>query len=267
MGVTNLWQILQPTAKAVKIEDLKDKILAVDLSIWLCETSLVKYNSEVLKPYLRNVFFRCQHLLEIGCTLIFIREGDIIELKKDTMEKRNNLRFGKKSETSTSTDSYESYLCEITNALSLAANKPKIKKRSNFEIYINEVSNIKSYIYNVSNKNISLSLLKCCEMLNLMGIATIRSPCGEAEKSCAYLNLIGKCDAVISEDSDVLLYGAKTVYRNFSVDKNSETSIEEYSMVKIESKLGYTREMLISLALLLGCDYDPKGISLNFFFI
>ena len=56
-------------------------------------------------------------------------------------------------------------------------------------------------------------------MLNCMGIAVIRSPCGEAEKACAYLNLINKCDGVISEDSDVFLYGAKTVYRNFCVDK------------------------------------------------
>jgi flap endonuclease GEN len=52
-----------------------------------------------------------------------------------------------------------------------------------------------------------------------MGITVIRSPCGEAEKACAYLNAIGKCDAVISDDSDVFLYGAKVVYRNFSIDK------------------------------------------------
>ena len=57
MGVTHLWPILQPTAKAIKLEDLKNKTLAVDLSIWLCETSLAKYNSEVLKPQLRNIFF------------------------------------------------------------------------------------------------------------------------------------------------------------------------------------------------------------------
>ena len=31
-------------------------------------------------------------------------------------------------------------------------------------------------------------------------------------------------------------------------------------MNEIESKLGYTREMLVSLALLLGCDYDSKGV-------
>lgn len=93
-----------------------------------------------------------------------------------------------------------------------------------------------------------------------MGITVIRSPCGEAEKSCAFLNLIGRCDAVITEDSDVFLYGAKCVYKNFSMDKKSQDTIEEYRMDRIEKELGYSREMLILLALLLGCDYDQKGI-------
>jgi flap endonuclease GEN len=37
-------------------------------------------------------------------------------------------------------------------------------------------------------------------------------------------------------------------------------TIEAYSMDKIEGELGYSREMLVLLGLLLGCDYDPKGI-------
>lgn len=94
-----------------------------------------------------------------------------------------------------------------------------------------------------------------------MGITVIRSPCGEAEKACAYLNSIGRCDGVITEDSDVFLYGARTVYKNFSLDNKSICTIEEYHMSEIEQQLGYDREMLIALALLLGCDYDQKGIS------
>lgn len=93
-----------------------------------------------------------------------------------------------------------------------------------------------------------------------MGITVIRSPCGEAEKACAFLNRIGRCDGVITEDSDVFLYGARTVYKNFSLDNKSMCTIEEYRMDDIEIKLGYNRESLIALALLLGCDYDQKGI-------
>jgi 5'-3' exonuclease len=93
-----------------------------------------------------------------------------------------------------------------------------------------------------------------------MGISVIRSPCGEAEKACAYLNSIGRCDGVITDDSDVFLYGAKCVYRNFNMDKKSEIKIEKYCMDKIERDLGYTREYLIVLGLILGCDYDQRGI-------
>jgi 5'-3' exonuclease len=37
--------------------------------------------------------------------------------------------------------------------------------------------------------------------------------------------------------------------------------MEEYSMERIKQVLKYDREMLIVLALLLGCDYDSKGIA------
>jgi flap endonuclease GEN len=37
-------------------------------------------------------------------------------------------------------------------------------------------------------------------------------------------------------------------------------TIEAYSMDRIETELGYDRQMLVVLALLLGCDYEPKGI-------
>ncbi len=67
--------------------------------------------------------------------------------------------------------------------------------------------------------------VKCCDLFDYLGITVIQSPCGEAEKACAYLNLIGKCDAVISDDSDVFLYGAKVVYRNFSIDKKVVKSL------------------------------------------
>jgi hypothetical protein len=36
--------------------------------------------------------------------------------------------------------------------------------------------------------------------------------------------------------------------------------IEKYDMVKIEKTLKYNREMLVVLGLLLGCDYDSKGV-------
>ncbi|XP_058802865.1 flap endonuclease GEN [Phymastichus coffea] len=103
-------------------------------------------------------------------------------------------------------------------------------------------------------------LKECEEMLRYMGIACIKGY-GEAEAMCAYLNADGLVDGCISQDSDCFLYGAKTVYRNFctSTQGNRTTSggsIDEYSMSKIRDIFNLSRNKMIALALLCGCDYD-----------
>jgi DNA excision repair protein ERCC-5 len=72
--------------------------------------------------------------------------------------------------------------------------------------------------------------------------------------------LKGLVDGVITEDSDVLLFGARKVYRNI-FEKNR--LVERYDMNVIEKELGLDREDLIKLALFMGSDYTPgvKGIA------
>ena len=74
----------------------------------------------------------------------------------------------------------------------------------------------------------------------------------EAESECAFLNEIGLVDGVITNDSDVFLFGGQNVYRNmFKQDKQ----IENYSIADIQQKCNLDRSKLISLSQLLGCDY------------
>lgn len=61
------------------------------------------------------------------------------------------------------------------------------------------------------------SLFQCLEMLECLGIPWVQAA-GEAEAMCAYLNASGHVDGCLTNDGDAFLYGAKTVYRNFTMN-------------------------------------------------
>lgn len=56
------------------------------------------------------------------------------------------------------------------------------------------------------------------DMLDMLHIPYLVAPY-EAEAQCAALEAIGLVDGVITEDSDVFLFGGKTVYRNIFHEK------------------------------------------------
>jgi flap endonuclease GEN len=99
---------------------------------------------------------------------------------------------------------------------------------------------------------------ECTELLTALGVVTITSN-GEAEAACAGLNYQGAVDGCITVDGDAFLYGAKTVYRNLSTDINNFIC-QEYSLDIIETRLNLSRDKLVAMAILFGCDYLPDGI-------
>ena len=95
------------------------------------------------------------------------------------------------------------------------------------------------------------------EILRIFGIPFLFAP-GEAEAQCAFLEMMGLVDGVISNDSDVFAFGGKHLYRNFFVDNQY---VQAYRIEDMEQELGFTRERIIEFALLEGCDYcDVKEL-------
>ncbi|NXF93265.1 GEN endonuclease, partial [Eubucco bourcierii] len=214
MGVTNLWQILEPVRQPVNLSSLKGKTLAVDLSLWVCEAQTVKKMVGVVtKPHLRNLFFRFSFFTSMGIKLVFVMEGEAPKLKADTMSKRNEMRYGPSKNIGAARTG-----------------------RSFFKAILKE----------------------CLQLLECLGVPWVQAA-GEAEAMCAYLNAKGHVDGCITNDGDVFLYGAQTVYRNFAMNAK-DPYLDCYTMSSIKEKLGCDRESLIGLAILLGCDYLPKGV-------
>ncbi|NWY04071.1 ERCC5 protein, partial [Nothoprocta ornata] len=97
--------------------------------------------------------------------------------------------------------------------------------------------------------------LESQELLRLFGIPYIEAPM-EAEAQCAILDLTDQTSGTITDDSDVWLFGARHVYKNFF---SQSKYVEYYQYVDFQNQLGLDRNKLINLAYLLGSDYT-EGI-------
>ncbi|XP_048660735.1 flap endonuclease GEN homolog 1 isoform X3 [Marmota marmota marmota] len=214
MGVNDLWQILEPVKQHIDLQSLSGKTIAVDLSLWVCEAqSVKKMIGTVMKPHLRNLFFRISYLTQMDVKLVFVMEGEPPKLKADVMNKRNQIRYGPSG---------------------------------------------KAWSQKTGRSHFKSVLRECLDMLECLGVPWVQAA-GEAEAMCAHLNASGQVDGCLTNDGDAFLYGAQTVYRNFTIS-TKDPHIDCYTMSSIKSKLGLDRDALVGLAILLGCDYLPKGV-------
>ncbi|BES88367.1 XPGN [Nesidiocoris tenuis] len=88
-------------------------------------------------------------------------------------------------------------------------------------------------------------------LLQLFGIPYIVAPM-EAEAQCAYLDLTGQTDGTITEDSDIWLFGARNVYKNFFDQKKF---VKQFKATDILQCYRLNRDDLIMIAMLVGSDY------------
>ncbi|KAF8380285.1 hypothetical protein HHK36_027767 [Tetracentron sinense] len=216
MGVKNLWDILESCKKTLPLHHLQNKRICIDLSCWIVQLQNVgkSYSSVKDKAYLRGLFHRIRALIALNCSLVFVTDGSIPAIKLSTYRRR----LGSGSEvTQDETNSHK--------VSSLPRNMG-----SEFSCMIKEA------------KVLGMALgIPCLDGLE------------EAEAQCALLNSESLCDGCFTADSDVFLFGARTVYRDICLGEGSYVVC--YEMVDIEKKLGFGRNSLITLALLLGSDY------------
>uniref|UniRef100_A0A2A4K1E7 XPG N-terminal domain-containing protein n=1 Tax=Heliothis virescens TaxID=7102 RepID=A0A2A4K1E7_HELVI len=94
------------------------------------------------------------------------------------------------------------------------------------------------------------------ELLQIFGIPYIVAPM-EAEAQCAFLESVNLTDGTITDDSDIWLFGGRTVYKNFF---NQKKHVLQFQSERIEKSFNLSREQLVLLALLVGSDYTT-GVS------
>ncbi|KAJ5748610.1 uncharacterized protein N7511_010306 [Penicillium nucicola] len=101
----------------------------------------------------------------------------------------------------------------------------------------------------------TIMINECQQLLTLFGLPYITAPM-EAEAQCAELVSLGLVDGIVTDDSDIFLFGGTRVYKNmFSQSK----FVECYLASDLEKEYALHRQKLISFAHLLGSDYT-EGI-------
>ncbi|GMG39241.1 unnamed protein product [Ambrosiozyma monospora] len=99
MGVHGLWEILGPTARPVRLESLGRKKLAVDASIWIYQFLKAmrdKEGHQLKNAHIVGFFRRICKLLYFGIQPVFVFDGGVPVLKRQTIAKRRQRREGKK---------------------------------------------------------------------------------------------------------------------------------------------------------------------------
>jgi flap endonuclease GEN len=90
MGVKSLWPALAAIGRPRTLEHLKGKVLAVDLSIWVCESQTAfGLKQSVSKPHLRNLFYRILCCMRFGIRLVFVTDGPKPSAKRGKRNKNN----------------------------------------------------------------------------------------------------------------------------------------------------------------------------------
>jgi len=91
------------------------------------------------------------------------------------------------------------------------------------------------------------------QLFRLLGVPYIQSPY-EADAQCGFMAEKEMIDAIISDDSDIFVFGGKRLFK-FAFKKSDDKVVEEYTIDRIRKELGLSRYDLIAMAMLLGSDY------------
>jgi DNA excision repair protein ERCC-5 len=130
-------------------------------------------------------------------------------------------------------------------------NKPAYQNQEEYERELRALRSQQKKDRRDADEVTQIMVAECQALLRLFGIPYITAPM-EAEAQCAELVRLGLVDGIVTDDSDIFLFGGTRVYKNMF---NSNKFVECYLSDDLEKELSLSRDQLISIAHLLGSDY------------
>jgi len=242
MGVA-LQEILNP--RPIEFRSLAGKKIAVDAmnSIYQFLSSIRQPTGEPLKDkrgrvtsHLTGLFYRNLNILEQGIMPVYIFDGKPPDLKFGVTKARSQIRA----------NAHDKWKVAL-----------KEGRMEDARTYAQQSSKLTGEMIEDSKK-----------LLGYMGMPWIQAP-GEGEAQAAYMADENEVWAAASQDYDSLLFGAPRLIRNLTVSgkrklprKNIYVDVhpEIIHLGEVLKSLEITREQLVEIGILIGTDYNPKGV-------
>lgn len=207
----------------IKLSDLAYKKVAIDISVLLYQIIIsirnsgddLRNNKGEVTSHILGLFNKTIWLINHNIIPVFVFDGKPPEFKNDTIHNRKEIK--KKAFKK---------LQECTNE------KDKIK-----------------YLKRTTSLSLE-QIIQSKELLSLMGIPYLQAS-GEADVLCAKLCEMNIVDYVLTEDMDILTFGANRIIKNI-FRKGEIRVIEKLNILK---KYDLTYKQFIIFCIILGCDY------------
>jgi flap endonuclease-1 len=233
-------------SKNISLDDLKGKTLIVDghnmlyqflTTIRARDGAMLTASSGAVTSHLIGLFSRVTKLMQKGIKLAFVFDGTPPEIKHKELERRKELKIEAKAK-------YEKALAE------------------------EDVDTMRKFAVRTSRLTPDM-VASAKVLLSHLGIPYVQAP-SEGEAQASYMVAKGDAWAVSSQDFDSLLYGTPYLIQNLSIEgkrklpgKFAYTTVEP-KLIDLKAtlkQLNIDREKLIWLSILVGTDYNPKGVA------
>ena len=129
--------------------------------------------------------------------------------------------------------------------------KSQLQNAEDYEKELRQLRNQQKKDRRDADEVTHIMVTECQQLLKLFGLPYVTAPM-EAEAQCAELVSLGIVDGIVTDDSDVFLFGGTRVYKNMF---NQAKFVECYLSSDLEKEYSLDRQKLIRIAHLLGSDY------------
>ena len=257
MGINNLYKILRKYSpnsfKTVPLNKYAYKKIAIDSNLYMYRYKII-FGEEWVKAFTNLVC--CLRKNDVHP--VFIMDSKAPIEKQEEQQNRRKERQKLKDKLEKIQKDYEEYkntgnISDLLQEVSSSDKKhPKllIKNLFNENTIINKIKTLQNQTISVSKED--FNTLK--KLLKIMKV-----PCEdattEAEATCSYLNIKKKVSGVLTEDTDVLAYGAPRFLSNINTHNETCTEVKIKNVLK---ELNLTQKEFTDMCIMCGTDYNKN---------